>query len=258
MEEHSRERRSPDRHITQERRSPEGGTAGDGDVCQSRLGEKSQSGDWRSQESRGWFSRGYLPHYDGGSIIQHVTVHLGDSLPKSAIEQIERSLEGLPDERRKIERRKRLHEWVDAGHGSCILRHPDIADMAQSTFLHFNDMRYRLHAWVVMPNHTHVLFQPINDWPLSKIVASWKKFTARKIGDYLRVANQEIGGPGNAGLPTGIKKLSPGWHREYWDRYIRNERHYAQAVAYIHDNPVTAGLVECAEAWPWSSAAKSG
>ena len=217
--------------------------------------------------SRGWFSRGYLPHRDEASLVQHVTVHFADSLPKSAIEQVEHSLEALPDDRRKVERRRRLHEWVDAGHGSCILRHPDMAEMVENTLLHFNNTRYRLHAWVVMPNHIHVLFQPIDGWALNKIVASWKKFTARKIRDYFRDANREIGDPGNAnlpigssptppGFPTGIQELSPVWHREYWDRFVRNERHYEQVVAYIHNNPVTAGLVERPESWPWSTAGR--
>jgi len=44
------------------------------------------------------------------------------------------------------------------------------------------------------------------------------------------------------------------WHREYWDRFIRNERHFQQVVEYIHQNPVKAGLVERPEQWPWSSA----
>ena len=205
-----------------------------------------QCPDWQSGD---WHSRGYLPHFDGDSLIQHVTVHLADSLPKSAIERIEDSLAGLPDDQRMVERRKRLHEWIDAGHGSCLLRHPVIAVMLQNTFLYFDGTRYRLYAWVVMPNHIHVLFEPINDWALAKIVASWKKFTARKIRDYLKEANREIGVPGNADLPSG-----PVWHREYWDRYIRNERHYQQTIAYIHNNPVTSGLVDKPEAWPWSSA----
>ena len=70
--------------------------------CRSREREESANreiGDPRYARSsggsngpRGWFSRGYLPHCDGDSVIQHVTVHLADSLPKSAIEKIESSL----------------------------------------------------------------------------------------------------------------------------------------------------------------------
>ncbi|MFH1007050.1 MAG: transposase [Candidatus Latescibacterota bacterium] len=211
-----------------------------------------------------------MPHLDAESLIQHVTVHLADSLPKTAIDRIEDSMDGMPGDRRQIEQRKRLHEWIDAGHGSCILRNPDIALMVQNTFLHFDHARYHLHAWVVMPNHFHVLFQPINGWSLAKIVASWKEFTARRIGDYLRSAHQKIDTPENANQEIGVpgsadqKIDGPGndnppvegktvWHHEYWDRHIRNEQHYAKTVSYIHNNPVAAKLIARAEDCPWSS-----
>lgn len=59
-------------------------------------------------------------------------------------------------------------------------------------------------------------------------------------------------------LTTGLARLQPGpsriWHREYWDRYIRDHAHYANVVEYIHENPVKAGLVTRPEDWKWSSA----
>ncbi len=42
--------------------------------------------------------------------------------------------------------------------------------------------------------------------------------------------------------------------REYYDRYIRDDRHFAQIVAYIEQNPVKAGLVESAGSWKFSGA----
>jgi REP element-mobilizing transposase RayT len=193
-------------------------------------------------DSRGavWHSRGYLPHFDGAEVTQHVTFHLADSLPKAAILRLEAGLKDLPPEERDVERRKRVEAWIDAGHGSCVLREPGIAEMVQESLLAFDSRRYRLLAWVMMPNHVHVLFQPINGWTVSTIVASWKKFTAHKICDNLRERGERPG--------------APVWHREYWDRYIRDQRHFAQAISYIHQNPVKAGLVARAEDWRWSSA----
>jgi putative transposase len=43
------------------------------------------------------------------------------------------------------------------------------------------------------------------------------------------------------------------WQPEPFDRYIRNERHYANALRYIEENPVTAGLCNVPEDWLWSS-----
>lgn len=212
--------------------------------------DKSHSGEWRSRKV--WSSRGYIPHCDHEALIQHVTVHLADSLPKSAIEKIGHAVSVLPDSQHAVERRRQLHDWIDAGHGSCVLRNDEVAEKVQDTFLHFEEIRYRLHAWVVMPNHIHVLFQPINGWALSKIVASWKKFTARQVNEILKrnEANREIGVPGRMAVPGN----PPLWHREYWDRYIRNEKHYRQTVDYIHGNPVAAGLASRPEGWKWSSA----
>ena len=84
------------------------------------------------------------------------------------------------------------------------------------------------------------LFEPLNGWTVAKIVASWKKFTARKIRDHQRA--------------LGEAPSDPIWHREYWDRFIRDQTHLIQAIDYIHKNPVKAGLASTPESWPWSSA----
>ncbi len=194
-----------------------------------------------------WHSRGYLPHFESSDVTQHVTFHLADSLPQTVLLRLESELKFLPIEKRASERRKQIDAWIDAGHGSCILRNPAIADMVQASLLAFDSQRYRLLAWVVMPNHVHTLFQPMNGWTVAKIVAAWKKFTARKIRDAQRDST-----PG-----TPISRLAPTtpvWHREYWDRYIRDESHFQQALEYIHLNPVKANLVVTPEEWPWSSA----
>ena len=44
------------------------------------------------------------------------------------------------------------------------------------------------------------------------------------------------------------------WHEDYWDRYIRNERHYQKVVEYIDNNPVKAGLCRMPSEWQYGSA----
>ncbi len=109
-----------------------------------------------------WHSRGYLPHFESSDVTQHVTFHLADSLPQTVLLRLESELKTLATEKRAAERRKRVDAWIDAGHGSCVLRKPAIAGMVQASLLTFDSQRYRLLAWVVMPNHVHVLFQPMN------------------------------------------------------------------------------------------------
>lgn len=189
---------------------------------------------------RGWHSRGYMPHFDSTDVVQHVTFHLADSLPRDVLERILAELERVDPLRRALEKRRRLESLIDAGHGECWLRRADCARSVQDALLHFDGERYRLLSWVVMPNHVHVLLQTIEGWKLGSVVGSWKTFTANAIGELVRA-------PGEPRPHI--------WHPEYWDRFIRNERHFANAIAYIHNNPVKAGLARRAEDWRWSSAA---
>jgi REP element-mobilizing transposase RayT len=150
---------------------------------------------------------------------------LADSLPAEAIAR-------LRDDPRS---RSRLEELLDSGAGACWLRDPRIADLVEASLLHFDGERYRLLAWCVMRNHVHVLVEPADGVRLGDIIGSWKRFTARK-------ANERLGRSG------------PFWQDEYWDRYIRDGRHFAAAVSYIEQNPVKARLIAEAVAWPWGSA----
>ena len=190
-----------------------------------------------------WHTRGYVPHFESPVRVQHVTFHLADSLAKEALILLEEELERLPADKQAAARRTEIASWLDAGYGSCVLAEPEVGSMVQESLLFFDGHRYELFAWVVMPNHVHVLFQPTQGWTVAKIVASWKKFTARNICDFRRL-------PWNAvvGEPEEV------WHREYWDRFIRDERHFGNVVEYICQNPVKAGLVDSPEKWRWSSA----
>ncbi|SPF39769.1 conserved hypothetical protein [Candidatus Sulfopaludibacter sp. SbA4] len=93
---------------------------------------------------------------------------------------------------------------------------------------------YTLVAFCVMPNHVHIVVEPLA--PLPKITKSIKGFTAR-------TANQILG-------RTGERF----WQDDSYDRWIRNADQRGSIVEYIENNPVSAGLIEAAEQWPWSSA----
>jgi hypothetical protein len=56
---------------------------------------------------------------------------LADSLPKSALLLFDAEVKSLPAEQQDVERHKRVDAWIDAGHGSCVLSKPGIADMVQ-------------------------------------------------------------------------------------------------------------------------------
>jgi REP element-mobilizing transposase RayT len=176
---------------------------------------------------KGWHSRGYLPHFDSAETVQFVTFRLTDSLPAEVIEKMKLMTAPIPDADRDA--------FLDAGHGDCLLKEPAIARIVENALLHFDGSRYRLIAWTIMPNHVHVLIEPKLDQTLGKIVSSWKRFSAR-------MANRHFGRSG------------PFWQDDYWDTYIRNERHFESTVSYIENNAVKAGLVDKAAHWPWCHA----
>ncbi len=185
-----------------------------------------------------WRSRGYLPHFDQPQLLQSLTIRLYDAVPETVLEawKAELSHQGRADaSSQDVEIRKRIARYEDAGHGACWLRDKRIAALVENALLHFDGQRYRLIAWCVMPNHVHGLIETQEDWPLATLVHSWKSYTAHR-------ANQILGRCGEL------------WFREYHDRFIRDDRHFANAVAYIEQNPVKAGLAGLPEAWRWSSA----
>lgn len=185
----------------------------------------------QTKRHKGWHSRGYLPHLDQPGLVQSITFRLVDSLPREILHRMEAELAGKPD----LLKRQRLEAYMDAGYGACHLRNPQIATLVEDAFLYFDGLRYHLLAWVIMPNHVHVLIETLAGYPLGDIVHSWKSFTAKQ-------ANKVLGQTGRF------------WQPDYFDRYIRNEQHFFNIVNYIHHNPVKAGLVEQAAQWPFSSA----
>ena len=152
-----------------------------------------------------WRDRDYLPHVESTDLVQHVCFRLEDSLPRQVVQQMEAELMSLPPSLRSPEQEKRVNAYLDAGHGSCILRDPFIAELIDSTLLHFHGDRYTLYAWCIMPNHVHVLFQPEAGWTMSKIVASWKSFTGRRISAHRKELLASTAGGGARRAPRPLR-----------------------------------------------------
>ena len=186
-----------------------------------------------------------------------ITYHLADSLPSEVLQRLVAEIQYLPLEKQDAHLRMKIEEWVDAGHGSCVLRNPQIAELVIENWRHYAKMRYDLISYVVMPNHVHVLIRVYESFSLAKIVQSWKGYTGKKIREMI---NSGIAGSADrlVGFDRKDAKQTLGdpgvriWHREFWDRYIRDEKHFKSTIDYIGQNPVKAGLVKNVEDWPWS------
>src|SRR6266849_1608627 len=81
--------------------------------------------------------------------------------------------------------------------------------------------RYTIHAFVVMPNHIHMLVSP--NIPLPQLTKTLNGFTAKR-------ANQMLARTGN-----------PFWHEESYDHMVRDRAEWERIKFYIEENPVRAG-----------------
>lgn len=183
-----------------------------------------------------------LPHWQCNGAIYHVSFRLADSVPQSVCEQWLRERENLiadakqhdnefsEETERKIRYlySEQIERYLDMGHGRCHLRKAEIAKLVARSFTHFNNVRYRLHAWCIMPNHVHVIVEPIPDNDLSKIIHSWKSYTAHKANKILDL--------------TGAF-----WRQDAYNHIIRSRKEYFFQIQYVWENPEKARL----QNWTW-------
>ena len=176
----------------------------------------------------------HLPHWRQQGATYYVTFHLNDALPEAKV----RELKGL---RREWESRHppprskdhwesyaqqfavKAERWIDEGHGRCYFAEPAHAKKLADAMLFFQDQRYQLFGYVVMPNHCHLIVKPIAGHCLEGILRAWKGYVAWQI-------NRAVGGSGTI------------WQQESYDRIVRDEEHLYRVVQYIGHNPAKAGL----------------
>jgi putative transposase len=179
---------------------------------------------------RGWHENGYLPHRDEPGLVQFVTFRLADAFPERLRAEWEALLKIESDRRRRIE----LEAYLDKGRGRCFLARPDIAKIVEDSLLCRHGEDYEMLAWVVMPNHVHLLFRVL-DIPMSNLMDAWKGYSAKEVNKVLA-------------------RKGGFWQDGYWDTYMRNEGHILKARRYIENNPAKAALISEGKNWRWSSA----
>lgn len=177
---------------------------------------------------------GNLPHWRQEGSTYFVTFRTADSLPqeKLRIWQAERDhwLQQHPEPLSPAEKKEyrqlfpeRIQQWLDAGSGACQLARPDVRQVVVDALNHFDGDRYRLHTWVVMPNHVHVVVTPLGKHELSDILHSWKSFTSKVINKLI--------------AKTGVF-----WQAESFDHIVRSSELMEKIEAYILANPATLEL----------------
>jgi REP element-mobilizing transposase RayT len=169
-----------------------------------------------------------LPHQfpDGADLF--LTWHLYGSLPPARYPPAGKMSAG------------KAFVWMDryldtTRDGPMWLQNPAVAEIVEHAMFREVQLQHcRLHAYVVMANHVHILITPL----LCPSVAlqSLKGFSARE-------ANRFLNRTGHAF-----------WQAESYDHWTRSANEWTRVKGYIENNPVTAGLVHQAGDYRWSSA----
>jgi putative transposase len=172
-----------------------------------------------------------LPHWDVVGQPLFVTFRLHGSLPVSRVFPPERLSSG-----KAFVAMDRILDRAQSG--PSYLGRPDIAEVVFSALESGGNRfrRYSLHAFVIMPNHVHLLVTP------SVVSTRWlgplKGYMAHAANNLLGTVRQ------------------PFWQDESYDHLVRDDREFQRVRNYIERNPVKAGLAECAEQFRWSSASE--
>jgi len=157
--------------------------------------------------------------------------------------------------------RKRLHRYEIARQYryltfSCYQRLPLLVNdrikralleqMIRARQMH----RFALAAWVIMPEHVHLILRPhLPDSPVPVVLNAIKSPLSQRVLAHWRAVQ----------APILARLAKPGPVR-FWqagggyDRNIFSEQELWEKIEYVHANPVRRGLVGRVVDWPWSSA----
>jgi putative transposase len=166
-----------------------------------------------------------LPHWRQNGATYFLTCRLADSLPGhlvAQLEQLQKSLLAHADDPASFlqadrEYFRQMKGYLDMGHGECWLKQPEMADIVNAAYRHFDGERYELGESCVLPNHTHILVRPLPGYELEDILHSWKSYTAKQI-------NAAMGEKGTV------------WQEESYDRLVRDSLELARTERYIRNN----------------------
>jgi len=176
------------------------------------------------------YYRRHLPHWIPDDTVIFVTWRLAGSAPPVNPEFLTAENTGRTPFVRKDNALDRSRT------GPFWLRDARVAQMVENALQYGETARgfYSLYAWIIMPNHVHMVCEPKAALP---DVMCWLK------GRTARSANRILGRIG-----------TPFWQAESYDHWIRSTKELRETIAYVESNPVSAGPVEAAEQWQWSSA----
>jgi REP element-mobilizing transposase RayT len=197
-----------------------------------------------------------LPHVQPAGATFFVTFRLAGSLPQAVVEQHNRERSWLTHlEESNPEHFARVkadfeRSWFakfesildGEDFGPLWLKDERIAGQVADSLRYRDGKVYRLDAFTIMANHSHVVFKPlpinsdreqVEYNSLASIMQSLKGYTAHE-------CNRLLGREGEF------------WAHESYDHYIRDYEEWLRVVAYALHNPIKAGYVHDWRCWKWN------
>ena len=178
------------------------------------------------------FYRRKLPHWHPEGVPIFLTWRLCGSLPAS----VRTARNGCPTKDSAGKRFKLLDSALDkCSTGPFWLKDPRVATSVVQTIHRGESVLgyFVLHAFVLMPNHVHLLITPKISLP--------------------RITNGIKGTSSHQANSILSREGQPFWQDESFDHWVRSPKEFGKIRAYIENNPVSAGLVRTPQDWPWSS-----
>jgi putative transposase len=176
----------------------------------------------------------HLPHRRQDGATYFVTFRLDDALPRCKIDEL-RALRRDWEARHPPPRSDqdwesyarqatvKAERWLDEGHGASYFAEPRFAEVLLEAILFFQDRRYFVSCFTIMPNHCHLVIRPFPSHTVETILQVCKGYTASRVNRLL-------------------ERKGTLWQEESYDRIVRDEEHLRKVVQYIGRNPKSAGI----------------
>lgn len=223
-----------------------------------------------------------MPHWQPPGAIFFVTFRTAGSLPLK-VEQhyheqaqlLKKSLKNIPgDAPELVAAWKKLFQYIDyhlEEHNlACHLTGRTEARIVAESIWKGQELgHYILHRYCVMPNHVHLLIEPLPvNAALTRLAAQWPptfytdsgratlagdlavdELKWRKLSGILGTMKSSISRKIGKRLHLG----EPLWRDESYDHWLRNGQEYENAIRYIDLNPVKARLCQHPDEWEFGS-----
>jgi len=139
-----------------------------------------------------------------------------------------------------------------------IFHRPELAQIIIGSLDYIRKSHWvKIYAYVIMPDHLHLILKYLDNHAPAQVMRDFKKFTAKRIIERLQEDSDQnlLAFFAHVASRTSKQRYKV-WQEQYFAKDIFSEEFLVQKMAYVHDNPLQENwrLAERAEEYPYSSA----